>query len=174
MAQIIENIVLICELADKWSPLKQITNNSFAEQWINESSKANNEETINNTNNKTTTPSTTTPLTNTSVSKAIPVAAPRHNSPNLSQLRSQSLGSADAFVESKASNAFNWNNNQMTNIWRNGNSYQNSSQQTKQSNPDPFDAEWAALAQRHQSTHQRNTNPFTQTTAPVKAFEVQM
>ena len=165
----------MCELADKWSPLKQITNNSFAEQWINESSKANNSNdlTINSTN-KTTTPSTT-PLTNTSISKAIPVAAPRHNSPNLSQLRSQSLGSADAFVESKASNALNWNNSQMTNIWRNGNSYQtNSSQQTKQSNPDPFDAEWAALAQRHQSTHQRNTNPFTQTTAPVKAFEVQM
>ena len=161
------------ELADKWSPLKQITNNSFAEQWINESSKANTDVTISSTNKTTT--SSTTPLTNTNISKAIPVAAPRHNSPNLSQLRSQSLGSADAFVESKASNAFNWNNNQMTNIWRNGNSYQNnSSQQSKQSNPDPFDAEWAALAQRHQSTHQRNTNPFTQTTAPVKAFEVQM
>lgn len=130
-----------------------------------------------NAGNKTTTASTTTPLPNNSKSKAIPVAAPRHNSPNLSQLRSQSLGSADAFVETKASNA--WNTNQMTNIWRNGNSYQtNSSQQTMQSNANPFDAEgdaeWAALAQRHQSTHQRNTNPFTQTTAPVKAFEVQM
>ena len=130
-----------------------------------------------NAGNKTTTASTTTPLPNNNKSKAIPVAAPRHNSPNLSQLRSQSLGSADAFVETKASNA--WNTNQMTNIWRNGNSYQtNSSQQTMQSNANPFDAEgdaeWAALAQRHQSTHQRNTNPFTQTTAPVKAFEVQM
>ena len=56
----------------------------------------------------------------------------------------------------------------MVNIWRNGSTYQ---QQTNP-NPDPFDAEWAALAQRHQST--KSTNPFTQTTAPVKAFEVQM
>jgi numb-like protein len=154
---------------DKWSPLKQLTN-TFAEGWINENSKmTNNNETLIISSTSIMTSSITT-LPNTA-SKAIPVAAPRHNSPNLSQLRSQSLGSADAFSESKASTAFNWNNN---NFWRNGNAYQtNSSHSTTQSNHDPFDAEWAAVANRHQ-TNQRSTNPFTQTTAPVKAFEVQM
>lgn len=149
--------------ADKWNPLKQI-NNSFAEHWINESSKSNNSYETNRTS------ITTTTLPNTT-SKAIPVAAPRHNSPQLSQLRSQSLGSADAFAESKGSGALSWTNSQTNNIWRNGNAYQNNSlHQTLQSNTDPFETEWAAVANRHQ----RSTNPFTQTTAPVKAFEVQM
>jgi len=157
--------------------LKQIQNNTFAEGWTNDSSKTNNNNEITVTSQSNINSSSIVTLPNTT-SKAIPMAAPRHNSPNLSQLRSQSLGSADAFAESKASTAFNWNNQtptNVTNIWRNGSAYQtNSIHQTMQSSHDPFDAEWAALASRHQSNHQRSTNPFTQTTAPVKAFEVQM
>lgn len=110
-----------------------------------------------------------------------PVAPPRRSSPNFSHLRSQSLGCNDSFLFTSSTAAPNsataseWpqvssssfhvsENSQTHTIWSNGNTFQKSSVSYK----DPFDAEWAALASRHQTS----TNPFAQHT--VKAFEVQM
>ncbi|XP_054154097.1 protein numb-like [Oppia nitens] len=208
---------------DKWSPLKQLANNTFAEKWITDSSTAPTNDSRVPINNRSTTPSpstiqvrpSATPLAQPKV-----VAAPRHNTPNLSQLRSLSLGSSDAYNDTIKSSAAAssaaassssssstttptpWNSSQMTAIWRqNGGTattttttaYQNNSLRnsslstttTTTSASDPFDAEWAALATRHQesptammmaaATHQKSTNPFTQTGGVVvKAFEVQM
>lgn len=126
-------------------------------------------------------------------SSAVPIAAPRYNNPNFSQLRSQSLGSADAFFENKSNTntSVNWPNSQQnkdanlsidqSSVWTNGSSaYQTNNACPVTTAPtipapsDPFDSEWVALASRHHQDNFRSTNPFTQSSAPVKAFEVHM
>ncbi|XP_054154099.1 protein numb-like, partial [Oppia nitens] len=191
---------------DKWSPLKQLANNNtFAEKWITDSSTVptNDSVAVAVPINRSTTPSppTTTPLAQPKV-----VAAPRHNSPNLTQLRSLSLGSSDAFsdttTKSSASSSsssssssptttttMTWNSSQMMASWRQNGVTSTATAKTTTLRSDPFDAEWAALATRHQdesptmmmaaaaaATHLKSTNPFIQTTGGVvvKAFEVQM
>lgn len=73
-------------------------------------------------------------------------------------------------MDNTGTSIFNRNNNSQgqQQTFANGSAYQPKTSPSQ----DPFDAEWAALASRHQGAR-RNTNPFTQN-APVKAFEVQM
>ncbi|XP_067129226.1 protein numb isoform X2 [Centruroides vittatus] len=112
-----------------------------------------------------------------------PVVPPRRSSPNFSHLRSQSLGSAEAFVFQNSGNKSVTydrsqhiksaqpeiqNHSQTKSTWANGNIHSSSQSSEPPPYKDPFDAEWAALATRHQVS----TNPFAQHS--VKAFEVHM
>ncbi|CAG2114531.1 unnamed protein product [Medioppia subpectinata] len=193
------------EIVDKWSPLKQLSNNTYAENWINESSKGSNNTSPETIITHTTTTASVTTTANPSITALLkngtdkpPVAAPRHNSPNLSHLRQHrsfddgynggvkypttrpydevfSQYSADPSPPPSIANTDAANNYRNFNSYIHNNNNRNTYQQRSNSVSDPFDAEWAALASRHQQTnHPRSTNPFTQTTAPVKAFEVQM
>lgn len=111
-----------------------------------------------------------------------PVVPPRRSSPNFSHLRSQSLGSAEAFVFQNSGNkSITYdrshiksaqpdvqNHSQTKSTLANGNIHSSSQSSEPLPYKDPFDAEWAALATRHQVS----TNPFAQHS--VKAFEVHM
>ncbi|RWS31917.1 protein numb-like protein [Leptotrombidium deliense] len=109
----------------------------------------------------------------------VPAVPPRKSSPNFSQLRSQSLGSADAFTFNSPRMQKNSQQLQTVKPWKNDQSLLselNESVQERKENFDPFDADWVSLSSRHENsaTSRSNTNPFSQVSAAVKAFEVQM
>ncbi|CAG2168189.1 unnamed protein product [Oppiella nova] len=189
------------EVVDKWSPLKQLSNN-YTENWINDSSKAATVPTESTspvpqsaaiiTNNSSTTTTTANPsiaaLLNSEPVPSVkpPVAAPRHNSPNLSQLRQHrslddesvpvfNAGGQYPYVDPKLKYYSDYGNNHTNSRHTYQPQRNNSLANTGVS--DPFDAEWAAISARHHQqavSRPRSTNPFTQTAAPVTAFEVQM
>lgn len=107
-----------------------------------------------------------------------PVVPPRRSSPNFSHLRSQSVGSSEAFYRQPTSSS-KWLTQHhavgqpATTTWTNGASTTyNQGTQPGSGQPyrDPFDAEWAASVAA--GTARPSTNPFVQSS--VKTFEVQM
>ncbi|RWS07055.1 protein numb-like protein [Dinothrombium tinctorium] len=131
--------------------------------------------------NRSLTPHSASGSTMTSIPSPIPAVPPRKSSPNFSQLRSQSLGSAEAFTynqsvqQQQQPQSFKLRNNEQSLC----SELKNSVNERKE-NFDPFDADWVSLATRHESDISKSnitrntTNPFSQVSNTVKAFEVQM